>query len=124
MTDPAVTSEQRDQERFLQIARADDPRGDAVDARVEVVEAEVDAVRAARHDFAGDGEQVVVAGVMQHIEEAGIHSGDSACTLPPYSLPAEIIAEMERQAEALAMALGVRMPATTSSPWALTRYSP
>ncbi len=55
-----------------------------------------------------DGDQVVVAGVMQHIEEAGIHSGDSACTLPPYSLPAEVIAEMERQAEALAMALGVR----------------
>jgi carbamoyl-phosphate synthase large subunit len=55
-----------------------------------------------------DGEQVVVAGVMQHIEEAGIHSGDSACTLPPYSLSAEIIAEMERQAEALAMALGVK----------------
>ena len=55
-----------------------------------------------------DGTQVVVAGVMQHIEEAGIHSGDSACTLPPYSLPAEVIAEMERQAEALAMALGVK----------------
>jgi carbamoyl-phosphate synthase large subunit len=55
-----------------------------------------------------DGEQVVVAGVMQHIEEAGIHSGDSACTLPPYSLPPIIIAEMERQAEALAMALGVK----------------
>ena len=55
-----------------------------------------------------DGDEVVVAGVMQHIEEAGIHSGDSACTLPPYSLPAEIIAEMERQAEALALALGVR----------------
>ncbi|MXO71717.1 carbamoyl-phosphate synthase large subunit [Alteraurantiacibacter buctensis] len=55
-----------------------------------------------------DGEQVVVAGVMQHIEEAGIHSGDSACTLPPYSLPAEIVAEMERQAEALANGLGVR----------------
>ena len=55
-----------------------------------------------------DGEQVVVAGVMQHIEEAGIHSGDSACTLPPYSLPDEIVAEMERQAEALAMGLGVR----------------
>jgi carbamoyl-phosphate synthase large subunit len=55
-----------------------------------------------------DGEQVVVAGVMQHIEEAGIHSGDSACTIPPYSLPAEIIAEMERQAEALAVGLGVR----------------
>ncbi|BBC72755.1 carbamoyl phosphate synthase large subunit [Altererythrobacter sp. B11] len=55
-----------------------------------------------------DGERVVIAGVMQHIEEAGVHSGDSACTLPPYSLPAEIIAEMERQAEALATALGVR----------------
>jgi len=55
-----------------------------------------------------DGEQVVIAGVMQHIEEAGIHSGDSACSLPPYSLPQEIVAEMERQAEALAMALGVR----------------
>ncbi|KPH66557.1 carbamoyl-phosphate synthase large subunit [Novosphingobium aerophilum] len=55
-----------------------------------------------------DGDQVVVAGVMQHIEEAGIHSGDSACSLPPYSLPAEIIAEMERQAEALAFGLSVR----------------
>ena len=55
-----------------------------------------------------DGEQVVVAGVMQHIEEAGIHSGDSACTLPPYNLPPAIIAEMERQAEALALALGVK----------------
>ena len=55
-----------------------------------------------------DGERVVIAGVMQHIEEAGIHSGDSACTLPPYSLPAEVIAEMERQAEALALALGVK----------------
>ncbi|MFC4255627.1 carbamoyl-phosphate synthase large subunit [Altererythrobacter xixiisoli] len=55
-----------------------------------------------------DGEQVVIAGVMQHIEEAGVHSGDSACTLPPYSLPAEIVTEMHRQAEALAMALGVR----------------
>jgi carbamoyl-phosphate synthase large subunit len=54
-----------------------------------------------------DGEEVRIAGVMQHIEEAGVHSGDSACTLPPYSLPPEIIAEMERQAEALAHALGV-----------------
>jgi carbamoyl-phosphate synthase large subunit len=41
---------------------------------------------------------------MQHIEEAGIHSGDSACTLPPYSLPADIIAEMERQADCWRMA--------------------
>ena len=55
-----------------------------------------------------DGDEVVVAGVMQHIEEAGIHSGDSACTLPPYNLAPEIVAEMERQAEALARALGVK----------------
>ena len=54
-----------------------------------------------------DGDQVVVAGVMQHIEEAGVHSGDSACTLPPYSLSDDIIAEMERQAEALANGLNV-----------------
>eukprot|EP00752_Nemacystus_decipiens_P013217 g11706.t1 len=54
-----------------------------------------------------DGERVFVAGVMEHIEEAGIHSGDSACSLPPYSLPAETVAEMERQTEALARALGV-----------------
>jgi carbamoyl-phosphate synthase large subunit len=45
---------------------------------------------------------------MQHIEEAGIHSGDSACTLPPYNLPAEVCAEMERQAMLLARALEVR----------------
>jgi carbamoyl-phosphate synthase large subunit len=55
-----------------------------------------------------DGDDVVIAGVMQHIEEAGVHSGDSACTLPPYSLPEEIVAEMERQAEELARALQVR----------------
>ncbi|OYX65118.1 MAG: carbamoyl phosphate synthase large subunit [Sphingomonadales bacterium 32-64-17] len=55
-----------------------------------------------------DGEQVVIAGVMQHIEEAGVHSGDSACSLPPYSLPQDIIDEMERQAVALANGLGVR----------------
>jgi len=45
--------------------------------------------------------------VMEHIEEAGIHSGDSACALPPYSLPADVIAEINRQAEALAKALHV-----------------
>ncbi|KYO55679.1 carbamoyl-phosphate synthase large subunit [Tistrella mobilis] len=54
-----------------------------------------------------DGETVVVAGIMEHIEEAGVHSGDSACTLPPYSLDDEIIAEIRRQTEALALKLGV-----------------
>lgn len=55
-----------------------------------------------------DGTDVVVAGVLQHIEEAGVHSGDSACSIPPYSLSAGIVAEIERQTEALARALDVR----------------
>ena len=55
-----------------------------------------------------DGDDVVVAGVLQHIEEAGVHSGDSACSLPPYSLSNDIIAEIERQTEVLAYALSVR----------------
>jgi carbamoyl-phosphate synthase large subunit len=50
---------------------------------------------------------VVVAGVMEHIEEAGIHSGDSACALPPYSLPADIIDEIKQHARKLAIELGV-----------------
>jgi carbamoyl-phosphate synthase large subunit len=50
---------------------------------------------------------VVVGGVMEHIEEAGIHSGDSACALPPYSLPPAIVDEVKRQARALAIELGV-----------------
>ncbi len=54
-----------------------------------------------------DGRNVVVAGVMQHIEEAGVHSGDSACSLPPHSLAPDTVAEIERQTEALARALGV-----------------
>ena len=55
-----------------------------------------------------DGDEVVVAGILQHIEEAGVHSGDSACTIPPYSLPADIISEIRRQAELLAVNLNVR----------------
>jgi carbamoyl-phosphate synthase large subunit len=50
---------------------------------------------------------VIVGGVMEHIEEAGIHSGDSACALPPYSLPADLIDEVKRQARMLAIELGV-----------------
>ncbi|MCA3738447.1 MAG: carbamoyl-phosphate synthase large subunit, partial [Phenylobacterium sp.] len=55
-----------------------------------------------------DGETVFVAGVMEHIEEAGVHSGDSACSLPPFSLRPETIAELKRQTEAMAFALEVR----------------
>ncbi|NML05099.1 carbamoyl-phosphate synthase large subunit [Sphingomonas sp. G-3-2-10] len=65
----------------------------------DAVEVDVDAIC--------DGTDVVVAGVLQHIEEAGVHSGDSACSIPPYSLSAEIVAEIERQTVALAHALKV-----------------
>ncbi|MFT7524317.1 MAG: carbamoyl-phosphate synthase large subunit, partial [Candidatus Paceibacteria bacterium] len=54
-----------------------------------------------------DGTSVHVAGIMQHIEEAGVHSGDSACSLPPYSLSPEIIAEIKKQSHALALGLNV-----------------
>ncbi|MCJ7598111.1 MAG: carbamoyl-phosphate synthase large subunit, partial [Methyloceanibacter sp.] len=54
-----------------------------------------------------DGMDVFICGVMEHIEEAGVHSGDSACSLPPHSLKSHIIAEMERQTEELALALNV-----------------
>jgi carbamoyl-phosphate synthase large subunit len=55
-----------------------------------------------------DGTTVFVAGVLEHIEEAGVHSGDSACSMPPFSLRAETIAELKRQTEAMARALDVR----------------
>ncbi len=64
------------------------------------IEADVDCV--------SDGESSVVAGVMQHIEEAGIHSGDSACVLPPHSLPIYVIDEIKRQTKAMAKELNVR----------------
>src|SRR6266545_1429535 len=58
-------------------------------------------------DVVSDGKDVVVGGVMEHIEEAGIHSGDSACALPPFSLAPEVIREIERQSIALARELDV-----------------
>jgi len=66
----------------------------------DAIEVDVDAIC--------DGTDVVVTGVMQHIEEAGVHSGDSACSLPPYSLSPDIVAEIERQTDALARALSVK----------------
>ncbi len=58
-------------------------------------------------DCISDGEQVLVAGVMEHIEQAGVHSGDSACSLPPYSLSPATVAELKRQTEQMARALQV-----------------
>ncbi|MGQ3006904.1 MAG: carbamoyl-phosphate synthase large subunit [Blastomonas fulva] len=66
----------------------------------DAIEVDVDAIC--------DGRDVAIAGIMQHIEEAGVHSGDSACSLPPYSLSDDLIAEMERQTRALAEGLKVR----------------
>ena len=63
------------------------------------VEVDVDAIC--------DGKGVFIAGVMEHIEEAGIHSGDSACSLPPYTLKPAIIAEMEEQTKKMALGLNV-----------------
>jgi carbamoyl-phosphate synthase large subunit len=66
----------------------------------DAIEVDVDAIC--------DGTEVAVAGVLQHIEEAGVHSGDSACAIPPHSLSPEIVAEIERQTRELALALKVR----------------
>ncbi|HWF00846.1 MAG TPA: carbamoyl-phosphate synthase large subunit [Caulobacteraceae bacterium] len=59
-------------------------------------------------DALADGHDVAVVGVMEHIEEAGVHSGDSACSLPPFSLRPETVAELERQTREMARALDVR----------------
>ncbi|MFM8540225.1 MAG: carbamoyl-phosphate synthase large subunit [Nitrospira sp.] len=65
----------------------------------DAIEIDVDAI--------SDGTRVIVAGIMEHIEEAGVHSGDSACSLPPYTLKADIVEEIRRQTTALALELHV-----------------
>ncbi len=65
----------------------------------DAIEVDVDAV--------SDGSDVVIGGIMEHIERAGVHSGDSACSLPPYSIDAEVQADIRRQTVALARELGV-----------------
>ena len=65
----------------------------------DAIEVDVDAV--------SDGQQVIIGGIMEHIEEAGVHSGDSACSLPPYSLSASMQDELRRQTIAMAKALNV-----------------
>jgi carbamoyl-phosphate synthase large subunit len=65
----------------------------------DAIEIDVDAI--------SDGKNVVVAGIMEHIEEAGVHSGDSACSLPPFSLSESIIGQIDDQARELALELGV-----------------
>lgn len=65
----------------------------------DAIEVDVDAIC--------DGSDVIVAGVMEHIEEAGVHSGDSACAIPPYSLPGPVVAEIKQATDALARELNV-----------------
>jgi carbamoyl-phosphate synthase large subunit len=64
------------------------------------IEVDVDAI--------SDGEEVIIAGIMEHIEEAGIHSGDSACSLPPHTIPDQLIHQIKKQTEQLAKALGIK----------------
>ena len=66
----------------------------------DAIEVDVDAIC--------DGRDVAVAGILEHIEEAGVHSGDSACSIPPHSLDAALVAEIERQTRALGKALKVK----------------
>jgi carbamoyl-phosphate synthase large subunit len=96
-----VVYDDRDLETYLREAvQASNERPVLIDRFLKDA-AEVDV------DVVSDGRDVVVGGVMEHIEEAGIHSGDSACALPPFSLTPQVVSEIERQSIALARELGV-----------------
>jgi carbamoyl-phosphate synthase large subunit len=88
-------------DRYMRVAvRASPEHPVLVDQFLEdAIEVDVDAV--------SDGEMVVIGGVMEHIERAGVHSGDSACSLPPTSIEAEVQDEIRRQTIAMARELGV-----------------
>ncbi len=96
-----IVYDQTGLERYMRVAVEASPEHPVlIDRFLEnAIEIDVDAV--------SDGEHVIVAGIMQHIEEAGVHSGDSACILPPYDLPEAIIAKIRRQTVALARELEV-----------------
>jgi carbamoyl-phosphate synthase large subunit len=96
-----VYDQERLKEYFAVAASASPEHPVLLDRFLEdAFEADVDAV--------SDGETVLIGGVMQHIEEAGIHSGDSACVLPPYLLSDDHISQMKRHTRAFAEALGVQ----------------
>ena len=95
-----VYDEQSLREYMVRAVKASPKHPVLVDKYLEdAIEVDVDAI--------SDGTDVIIGGVMEHIEEAGIHSGDSACSLPPHSLRKEIIAQIEQQTKALAKELGV-----------------
>ncbi|MDR6535476.1 carbamoyl-phosphate synthase large subunit [Variovorax soli] len=97
-----IVHEQRDLERYMREAvKVSNDSPVLLDRFLnDAVECDVDCLRDA------DG-ATLIGGVMEHIEQAGVHSGDSACSLPPYSLKAETIAELKRQSAAMAKALNV-----------------
>jgi carbamoyl-phosphate synthase large subunit len=89
-------------EKYMQYALAVNPGFPVLIDKYleEAIEVDVDAI--------ADGEQVVIGGIMEHIEEAGIHSGDSSCTIPSYSLSESILKDLRRLTRELGRALGVR----------------
>ena len=89
-----------DLERYLRDAVASDDAPVLLDRFLDqAIEVDVDCV--------SDGQQVVIGAIMQHIEQAGVHSGDSACSLPPYSLSKDIQDEIRDQVKRMAVELGV-----------------
>ncbi len=96
-----IVHEQRDLERYMREAvKVSNDSPVLLDRFLsDAIECDVDCL--------SDGQQVFIGGVMEHIEQAGVHSGDSACSLPPYSLSAETIDELKRQTGAMAKALKV-----------------
>ena len=96
-----IVHEQQDLERYMRAAvKVSNDSPVLLDRFLnDAIEVDVDAVR--------DGSRVLIGGIMEHIEQAGVHSGDSACSLPPFSLSAELQDELRRQTVAMADALDV-----------------
>ncbi|HSD37794.1 MAG TPA: carbamoyl-phosphate synthase large subunit [Rhodocyclaceae bacterium] len=96
-----IVHEQKDLERYMRDAiKVSNDSPVLLDRFLnDATEVDVDAL--------SDGKQVIIGGIMQHIEQAGVHSGDSACSLPPYTLSAEMQDELRRQTEQMAKALNV-----------------
>ncbi|HLW04639.1 MAG TPA: carbamoyl-phosphate synthase large subunit, partial [Azoarcus sp.] len=96
-----VVHEQRDLERYMREAVKVSNESPVLLDRFlnDATEVDVDAL--------SDGNQVIIGGIMEHIEQAGVHSGDSACSLPPYTLSSSLQDELRRQTEAMAKGLNV-----------------
>ncbi len=96
-----IVHEQRDLERYMREAvKVSNDSPVLLDRFLnDAIEVDVDCL--------SDGQRTFIGGVMEHIEQAGVHSGDSACSLPPYSLSAETIAELKRQTSLMAKGLNV-----------------